>query len=287
MKSISVYDPLAYWSGLVAGADSSHVEQVGHSDMGRAFNRLAYRLRLRAVSEAMGRSNSMPPASVFEAAFGVGFYLDYWRRLGVDRVAGADLSDRAVENVRRRFPAYDLRVGDLASIHRWSDWACLAASFGVVTAIDVLYHIVDDDAARQAVVNLGRLTAPGGIFLLTEKFPKGAEPVRETLIVRRRSVAWYEATLRDLGFALERVVPAFWCMDPPIFNGGHRRSAIAAYLVWGAMRACIKFWPRAGIQNVFGGMAGRIGWAVDSLVVPRLSETPNLTVAVFRKTPGG
>ena len=285
MKHARDFDPHSYWSTLVAGNDPLSVDEVGHPDMGRAFNIAAYELRLRALIRALRVVNALPPRSgVFEAAFGVGFYLRLWRRLGCKPVVGVDLSDLAWRNVQQRFSEFDLRVGNLADIDRWPDWSALSASFGLVTAIDVLYHIIDDEEFRRASRNLAQLVAPGGVLVITDKFAGTSEPVRETRNVVRRPLSWYVDEFSVQGLCLEEKIPVFWCMDPPVFYGTDRLSATLASAVWKLLRASTKFWPRNGrLQNLFGTCSGGLGKAIDGLVVPRLKDSPNLALAAFRK----
>src|SRR5262245_54463545 len=66
MKSTTLPDTYRYWSDLVVGGDPDQVEQVGQPDMGGAFNRIAYSLRLRAVDSALHQADGDPPGSVFE-----------------------------------------------------------------------------------------------------------------------------------------------------------------------------------------------------------------------------
>src|SRR6266508_4489818 len=103
-----------YWTNLdhIDPIDTENV--VGHEDMGREFTLRAYGLRLRALIRALQSAGCYPPASVFEAAFGVGFYLRLWKTLDSKRVSGIDLSARACEHARRCFPEFDLRAGDIA-----------------------------------------------------------------------------------------------------------------------------------------------------------------------------
>lgn len=278
------FDPLAYWKGLIIGRSSDDVDEVGHPDMGRAFNLKAYALRLHALTAAMRDEGFLPPGRVFEAAFGVGYYLRYWRELGCAEVAGVDLSKQARDNAQRVFPEYDLRAGDLAAIHQWPDWPTLRGSFSLVTAIDVLYHILDESQARQAVKNLGQLVAPGGCFLFTDKFPPGLVPAPETPSVTRRPTGWYETILGPLGLTAGSRRPVFWGMDPPSPVARTSHLDQSGYLLWWLMRSGIKFWPRNSLcQNVFGTLLGGFGAAVDRLVVPRIQRTANLSLAVYRR----
>jgi len=273
-----------YWTNHVVGADPEDVDEVGHADMGREFNLRAYGLRLRALIRALQSAGCYPPASVFEAAFGVGFYLRLWKTLDSKRVSGIDLSTSACENARRSFPEFDLREGNLVEFNQWTDWSALVSSFDVVTAIDVLYHITDSQAALRAVENLAQLVAPNGILLLTDKFPNTSQPLKETSLVVRRPISWYTGLLKRRGLVIEQALPVFWCMDGPVFYTSASLSATSAYTLWAFMRAAIKFWPRnSRVQNFLGRWLGLLGYAVDSALVPRLTTTPNLTIATYRR----
>ena len=283
-RSMEPFEPKRYWTNLVVGADPEDVDEVGHPDMGREFNLRAYRLRLQALIRALRSAKCYPPTSVFEAAFGVGFYLRFWQGLDSKRVFGIDLSASASEHARRSFPEFDLRAGDIVELNQCSDWPALTSSFEVVTAIDVLYHITDAQAALQAVENLAQLVAPNGIFLLTDKFPNTSEPFQESPQVVRRPVSWYTGLLKGRGLVIEQTIPVFWCMDPPLFYKSAVLPAAAAYMLWGFMRAGIKPWPRnSRLQNFLGSWLGRLGYLLDSAVVPRLTTTPNLTMAIYRR----
>jgi len=281
---MKTFEPKRYWTTLVVGADPEDVDEVGHPDMGREFNLRGYSLRMRALIRALRSADCFPPMRLFEAAFGVGFYLRLWQTLGSKRVVGIELSAIACEHARRRFPEFDLRTGDLALLNQWPDWSRLISSFDVVTAIDLLYHITDPQAALQAVENLAQLVSPHGILLLTDKFPSMSQPFQESSLVVRRPLSWYAASFERLGLALERTIPVFWCMDPPVFNMSARFSAAAAYTLWGFMRAGIKPWARnSRAQNLLGRLLGQLGYALDSAVVPRLTSAPNLTIATYRR----
>jgi 2-polyprenyl-3-methyl-5-hydroxy-6-metoxy-1,4-benzoquinol methylase len=286
---MAVRDVEQYWRDLIRGGDTDHVEEVGHPDMGREFNRHAYDVRLRAIERALTSPDvrvALGGARVFEAAYGVGFYLKYWGRKGAAHVTGVDISESAHESVSKRFPSHDLRLGDLSKMTEWADWASLQRSFDLVTAIDVLYHVVNDDAAERAVAALATLVRPGGYFLFTEKFTGLDHVDREQDIVTRRPLAWYRTILKRDDLVEASVSPMFWCMDPPVDYGGeHRLSQVLARGVWIGMRAALKYWRRNSTsQNIIGTLTGRLGGAVDNLVVPRLSVTPNLAVAIFRKS---
>jgi SAM-dependent methyltransferase len=254
--------------------------------MGTEFNRLAYDLRLHALVRALQKAAYFPPPDhIFEAAFGVGHYLKFWQSQHCRRVVGVDLSAQACQNATRHFPEFDLREGDLAEINQWEDWLELAHSFTVVTAIDVIYHLFEEEAACRALRNVAQLVAPKGILVLTEKFTQSAYAVEEVPgHVMRRCLDWYTTLLETQGLVLESTMPVFWCMDPPSRHGGKSLATTLAYAVWGMMRSGIKFWPpNSRVQNFFGKWFGTLGKFLDHTIVPHVHSTSNLTLAIFRK----
>jgi SAM-dependent methyltransferase len=279
------FDPQTYWKSLLNTNDSSDLDRVGHPDMGRAFNKQAYEIRLASLKRALDAAAPIPwDLGVFEGAYGVGFYMNFWRSLNLSRVFGVELSEIAQQQVSARFPNFNLRGGDLAKINQWEDWEILIDSFGLVTAIDVIYHIIDVQMAASAISNLAKLVAPNGVFLVTDKFPIDSECVRENPHVVRRSIEWYEQLLKNEGFILEKLTPVFWCMDPPSHLMGQNMSANIAHLTWGIMRSSVKYLPsNSTIQNLLGNISGMFGSWIDSAILPVSSQTPNLTIAIFRK----
>jgi SAM-dependent methyltransferase len=274
-----------YWQALIRADTADALDEVGHTDMGRAFNRHGYRLRRRAVEHALRASGALPPNGiVFEGAFGVGFYLPVWEALGAT-VTGVDLSPTAVANVRSRFPGCDLRVGDLSRLSDWDDWTELVGSFDVVTAIDVLYHIVEDELAAVAVGNLAALVRPGGVLIFTEKFPEGARTLEEHAHVTRRPLRWFVEALADQDLVVERVAPVFWCMDPALPNSKRSIGDHAARALWVGIRAATKYLPRRGrLQETIGSLGGLMGESLDRVAVGRVRSTGNLFVVTMRRS---
>ena len=277
-------DVLAYWRDLVRPSSTDDLAQVGHPDMGTAFNRSAYALRLKALERAL-RDVSVEPrtACVFEAAYGTGFYLEYWRARGCKHVCGVDISEGACARGQINFPNYDLRVGDLATLDKQQDWRELLGRFDVVTAIDVIYHLVDDDRAALAMTHLAALLGAGGIMVLTEK-PQGLDgPRTEASIVRRRPWRWYDDILGRRGLVREVTLPVMWGMDPPSRFAARTPSYRLSRALWVGMRAPLKlsgFVP--SIQERLGSAIGPVGRSIDAALLKVTQRTPSLEMAVYR-----
>lgn len=278
-------DVLTYWRNLVQPTAAGDLSQVGHPDMGDEFNRRAYALRLRALERALsGASVDLPGARVFEAAYGTGFYLQYWKSKGCTEVFGADISEGACARAQINFPSFDLRVADLALLDKESDWTELRDRFTVVTAIDVLYHLVCDENAERALSSLAELVAPGGILVLTEK-PQGlGEPRTEAPIVRRRPWSWYDRTLSKRDMLRESLLPVTWGMDPPSNFATRDMSYALARAEWLAMRVPLKSARYApALQRPLGAALGSVGAALDGAILRAVADSPSLMMAVYRR----
>jgi SAM-dependent methyltransferase len=269
-----VYDPKTYWSTLVG--ERSTVVEVGHHLMG-AYNHVAYRRRKKAFLKALSYCSVTGQASVFEAGFGSGFYLNVWRGLGVRRLTGVDLSPRAVAGAKSRFPEYALLCGDI------SEPLAVDTNFDVVTALDVLYHIVDDDRWQMACLQLCDLVKPGGHLVFTDKFPRN-RAYQAFPHVRRRPLEWYDSVLADKRLFVKQVIPVFLLMDDALPVGKPTWLAKAAFVQWRAVAKgvrSLKGWPVA--RDALGYAIAILQLPIESIGIALLRRTPNLEIVVATK----
>lgn len=138
-----------------------------------------------------------PGARVLDAGCGTGLLLSQLPE-GL-RLAGLDLSPRALEHAARRLPGAELRPGSLPG-----DLSFTEASMDWILLTDVLEHVEDDAAALAA---LARLLAPGGRLLLTvPAFPfLWTRHDTEHGHFRRYTRARLRARLQEAGFTIERL----------------------------------------------------------------------------------
>jgi SAM-dependent methyltransferase len=275
MTTTATFRPRDYWSTRVTGDGS--LANVGHVALG-AYNRYAYPLRLEALSRAVV---DLAPvgARVFDGGFGEGVYLEYWRQRGAAVVSGVDFSPRAVSAAKTRYPESHLAQGDLSSR---ADLAGFG-QYDIVTAIDVLYHIVDDEAWYRAVGNLVSLVNPGGIFIASDKFP-GQQTWQPMKHVRRRSLETWKAALHDHGFEIIRRVPVFVLMDDPITCGSHPGLGKAAMAQWKVLTKLVRMsLVSRPLHRAVASLVAHLQLPFERLLLKRLKETPNLELIVARR----
>ncbi len=269
------YNNRAYWTSL----HRQHVGQlsaVGYSGMGEGFNRAAYRLRLGAAEHLL-RRNAVQPQKILEAAVGVGAYEPLWRELGVQRWVGVDMSPDAIAGLQARSTGTFL-VADLTS--DWNAQPLLGSGFDLVTAIDVLYHLVEDDEFARALVNLGERVRAGGYLLVSDVF---CDPTRQIAPhVKRRALGDYLAILEPGFHPLDREA-VFAILGDPVPRPARPIGDVVLFNAWRVLSKVVRVTP-ALARNIVGAATVAVASPVDSLLRKcGAARGRNLELLLFRK----
>ncbi len=206
---MSAFDPRSYWEQRLRASWGLH--GVGFGGLGREYNAWLYRVRRKVFEQQIARLQlDWPNQHVLDVGAGTGFYLEHWKLAGVGSVAAADLTTTAVERLQLAFPGiacYRLDLGEPLS-------DSLRQCFDLVSAFDMLFHIVDDQHYQTAIANLATLARPGGYVLFTEVFMPGRE-VREPHIVLRDGQS-IKHLLDANQLTIIARVPVFMVMHAPV-----------------------------------------------------------------------
>ncbi len=118
------------------------------------------RMLRRAGVDLMGKR-------ILDAGCGSGFSTALLaRRLRPGRLVGFDLMPEQIERARARCPGAELRVGDITAI------AEPDGSFDAVFVFGILHHVPE---WREALREIHRVLAPGGVLLVEELHGRTAE----------------------------------------------------------------------------------------------------------------
>jgi SAM-dependent methyltransferase len=202
---MTTFDPRRYWEDRLEG--TSGVEGVASLDASHAYNMWAYRVRRRVFARTVRSLGiDLGRARVLDVGSGTGFYLDAWRKLGARDVTGSDLTSVATDALRRRFdgPIVQMDISDAPDI----------GPFDVISVMDVLFHIVDDERYAAAFRNLASLLAPGGVLVFSEHLPRDVR--KQTAHRVSRTLDRVEHIARDAGFSSFVRRPMFVHMEYPI-----------------------------------------------------------------------
>jgi SAM-dependent methyltransferase len=201
------FDVERYWSKRLD--EQYSLAGVGWLGLSERFNRWMYAVRRRAFRRAVGALPDPPAARVLDVGSGTGFYVGLWAKIGVRDITGCDITRVAVERLRERFP-----VSRFEQLDIWAPAPALEGPYEAISAMDMLFHIVDDDRYQQALRNLANLLAPEGILVLTENLPHGGTLRAEHQV--SRSFDEVVNALNDVGLEITSRRPLFVLMNTPV-----------------------------------------------------------------------
>ena len=133
-----------------------------------------------------------------------------WEELGVDDLVGFDLSSSQIDQLRTRFPDYRFVRGDSTTAPRD---LLLERRFDILTLLDVLYHIVDDDKACRTLTTVASVMDDQSVLLICDQILDTVVSLRAQVKFRGPSVS---SVKRAWAF-----VARFHCS-----SGWRRRSSI-------------------------------------------------------------
>jgi SAM-dependent methyltransferase len=262
----AVPSPRAYWEQRL-GAEYS-LGGVGYIGLGEGFNRWGYRARRRVFLRTM-REFVATGARVLDVGSGTGFYLDRWRELGAGSIVGSDITDVAVSHLARRHP--DVEVARFDAGDHTLPWE--EESFDAVSAMDVLFHVVDDERFGRALHNAGRLLRPGGVLVFSDLFVHG-EPWRAPHQAIR-SLEEIAAAVDRAGLEVELRRPMLVLLNAPVDTHSRLLRALWTGLRTAALRG-----------ETLGTAAGAAVYPFELALAAALREGPSTEIMVCRRPEG-
>jgi 2-polyprenyl-3-methyl-5-hydroxy-6-metoxy-1,4-benzoquinol methylase len=262
----SGFDARKYWEQRLA--DDYSLTGVGFRRLGPSFNRWAYRVRGARFDAAVHRLDlELPDFKAVDVGSGTGFYVDRWLRLGA-RVTGLDLTDTAIDNLRMAYPEADFLRADIAD--RAVVGQVGAGTADVVSAMDVLFHIVDDEAFMAAVTNIRDLLRPGGYLLYSDIFLHG--PTQRVAHRVTRPLTQIERRMDDAGLEIVERKPFFFLMNDPL----DARSRVLRAAWYGAAAL-------VSSSDRVGQFVGRRVYPLELRLTERRAESPTTELMVCRR----
>lgn len=264
-----------YWQSRLS--QSYSLQGVGYQRLGKSYNHWMYRVRARVFARVARRLGvDWSRASVLDVGSGTGFYVEQWHALGVPKVIGVDITAKAVEELRRRFPGDDFFEADVGAsdgLRATGDDSPLTTHVSRLTAVsamDVLFHIVDDEAYRRAFVNIASVLAPGGWLLWSDNFLH--HDTERVMHQASRSLAESEDAVRAAGFEIVGRMPMFVLMNYP-----SDATSRLARLGWTAMVS------PAALAEPLGWLVGAALAPLDTWLTSVLRESPTTEIMLCRK----
>jgi 2-polyprenyl-3-methyl-5-hydroxy-6-metoxy-1,4-benzoquinol methylase len=264
------YDAEKYWAERYSTID---ITKSGHIDLPADYNKWLYERKKEVFFQGLKAAHFNPVgASVLEIATGTGVYVEAWQKRKVSRLVGIDISAAAVAELQRRFPKYEFYKRDLAKPGLVD---VVGNGFDVVTAIDMLYHIVQDSDFPIALRNIAETVKPGGLFAIHDLFLHTAE--YDAGYIKLRTLDTYRAALDAAGFDIVWRKPTFFFAVQP-------RDVSSPP----TLRLMLQVWDRFTYPLIqrLPNLAGRSTYWTDKIIGAVMKEGPSFEMMICRRRAG-
>lgn len=249
---MKAFDAQAYWDRRLTQYPG--LTGVGYRRLGAAYNRWLYRIRSHVVRRLIATLHLGAQRSrVIDIGSGTGHYVREWLLAAAGEVTASDFSEAALEQLRTAFPGIQAIQLDITA-------AALPASlrrYDVVSAFDVLFHVTDDNAYRQAIANCYALCRRGGYFVFSELLFKRRREAKPNMGARTRDEIF--DILRRVGFIELQRSPMFVVMNYPADGS------------W--------------VARLAGNLLGRALFTVERFLVSQCFESSSAQIVVCRRPP--
>ena len=166
MDAKKEFNPKTYWEKRLQ--DAYNIKGVGCKGMGNSYNKWMYRVRRAIFKKYVKRLkliwNSM---EALDIGSGTGFYIDRWKELGVKNISGCDITETAVKNLAENYKNNNFYLQDISEELKPE---IAGRKYDIISAFDVLFHVVDDKKYEKTISNIYNLLQDDGYFILSDNF---------------------------------------------------------------------------------------------------------------------
>lgn len=180
---------------------------TGHRAFDARYNAWIYRALRDALDDALAAHRvEVAGRSILDVGSGTGYWLGVLQALRPDRLAAVELTSAAARRLVERYPHAEVFQADISEA-----LPALSGPYDLVTAISVLFHVVDDRAFERAVRNLAACVASGGWLVISGIFRRRRLP--SAVHVRFRAFDAYRLPLEAGGLEIVELRPALYLLQ--------------------------------------------------------------------------
>ncbi|MDI6787413.1 MAG: class I SAM-dependent methyltransferase [Planctomycetota bacterium] len=261
------FTPKEYWEKRLR--DTEGIAGVGYLGMGQGYNRWLYKVRRQIfLRQVKSLGLSYDNIHVLDIGSGTGFYVEIWKSLGVRAVTGSDITSIAIERLMKHFPEFEFYQLDIGGSLEQQQFA--GRKYDVISAFDVLFHIVDDNQYQKAITNISEMLRPGGLSLFSENFLH-----RNTIRLQHqvsRPLSEIEDFLKGAHLEIVRRIPMFFIMNYPADS-----TNIVFKQLWNLMMIPVRK------SEVIGFVIGGLLYPLELLLTALVHESPSTEMMVCKK----
>jgi SAM-dependent methyltransferase len=259
-------DPKDYWEKRLEV--NFNLSGVGYSGMGKSYNFWLYKIKAAVFQQAVRSfSHEIYGFKVLDVGTGTGFGIKQWEKRKAKSITGIDFTNVSIKNLKEEFPNHNFLLLDIT---KDITIALGKSQYDAISAIDVLFHIIDDNYYKIALKNIYELLQPGGRFIFSDNFLHHTSEQSGYQI--SRSLDYILRALVDIGFEVIYRRPMFILMNDPI---DQKRSWLRK--LWQRILMC-------PFRNDFLGIAwGLFLYPLELILTQCLKEGPTTELMICKK----
>lgn len=198
-------NPKEFWDNRLKS--NLNLQGTGHRAFNIQYNQWLYQAQQDSLHELLRKNKvNVSGKRILDIGSGTGFFVNYFLNQGGSSIFGIDISTTSVNYLQQTFPECNFAREDITSKSFF-----LNEDFDIISAISVLYHIVDDDAFHQAISNMCTHLSPGGYLIISDVFEQPILPTAHH--TRHRSLAVYESEFRNRKLKTLELMPIYYLMN--------------------------------------------------------------------------
>ncbi len=257
-----------YWENRLE--ENFGLHGTGYIGLGKKYNNFLYRVRKYVFLHKMkSMNNNFSNLDVLDIGCGTGFYIELWNKLNTRTISGIDITNVAVNNLKNKYPDKTFYRVDISNKHDIENLDI--KKYDIISAFDMLFHIVDDKKYDMAIKNIYSLLKPNGIFIFSDNFIHG--PTERSTYQVSRSITHIEKTLTENGFKILQRCPMFVLMNTPIDT-----TRTISKKMWKVLSLALqKYGDGAGL--VIGGIL----YPLEIILVSLLKETASTEIMICKR----
>ena len=278
------YHPDKYWEKRLS--EDFSLGGVGFLGQGIEYNKWLYRARLRALTKLLKKHHIDPCGKrILDIGVGTGFYIDFWKKLGVTCITGLDITQKSISELAVKYPEHNFIKEDISG-----KVVYLREKFDIITAFDVLFHIVDEDRFEQAIRNIKSLSHSDSWFLISDNFLGEHKP--PAFHENDRTLSRYKKALQANGLQIIEIQPIFYFSSTPIDVGSVKSKPLQQLLKvsWKIVCRVLYYANHRKLKKTGGASISFVlGWLlyhIDGVILRcvKIGPSTKLSLAQVKKT---
>ncbi len=202
------FDYKGYWNNRLI--NKFDLEGVGHNGLGTLYNSYLYSIRFEMLKYfekvLFGDFNGK---DILELGPGIGVFTDYFNQKGPGSYMGIDISEKAVEELKKKYSKFKFIEGDISENNLYNE-----NQYDLIFAADVLLHLVDERKYKSVIGSISHALRDNGIFIMFDPITVlDIKSISPHVVIR--DIKYINDILSLYGLGIAGFLPSAFFMNHP------------------------------------------------------------------------